>query len=83
MSCLPDDENTLKLSMKKKCVVKIAKLALLDGVSRRERGRKKAKVKSTDVDEGLLGGDNQIFHEHEAEVEDTEASCSGNPFWWM
>ena len=69
MSCLPDDENSLKLSMKKKCVVKIVKLALFDGVSRRERGRKKAKVKSTDVeeDEGLLGGDNQIFHEHEVE----------------
>ena len=59
MSCLPDDENTLKLSMKKKCVVKIAKLALLDGVSRRERGRKKAKVESTgvDVDDRLLNED--------------------------
>ena len=83
MVCLPDDENSSKLFIKKTCVVKIAKMAWLDGLSRRERGRKKAKVKSTDVDEGLLGGDNQIFHEHEAEVEDTEASCSGNPFWWM
>ena len=63
MSCLPDDENSLKLSMKKKCVVKIVKLALFDGVSRRERGRKKAKVKSTDVDED----EGQIFHEHEVE----------------
>ena len=63
MSCLPDDENTLKLSMKKKCVVKIAKLALLDGVSRRERGRKKATFKSTDVD----NDEGQIFHEHEVE----------------
>ena len=42
VSCLPDDENLSKLFMKKNCVVKIAKMAWLDEVSRRERGRKNA-----------------------------------------
>ena len=64
---MPDDENLLKLFMKKNCVVKIAKVAWLDEVSRRERGRKNAKVKSTDVDmdDRLLNEDDQISHEHE------------------
>ena len=42
---MPDDENLSKLCMKKNCVVKIAKMAWLDKVSRRERGQKKQKSK--------------------------------------
>ena len=45
-----DNENFSKLLMKKNCVVNIAKMAWLDGVSRRERGQEKAKAKKTDVD---------------------------------
>ena len=64
---MPDDENLSKLIMKKNCVVKIAKMAWLDKVSRRERGRKNAIVKSTDVDmdDRLLNEDDQISYEHE------------------
>jgi len=85
VSRLPDDENLSKLFIKKNCVVKIAKMAWLDEVSRRERGQEKAKAKKTDVDtdERLHDEDDRISHENEAEVEDKEASCSENPFWWM
>ena len=85
VSCLLDDENLSKFFIKKNCVVKIAKMGWLDEVSRRERGMEKAKVKKTDVDtdERLLDEDDRISHENKAEVEDKEARCTENPFWWM
>ena len=83
--CLLDDKNLSKLFMKKNCVVKIAKMAWLDEASRRKRGQRKVKAKKTEVntDVRLLDEDDRISHENKAEVEDKEARCTENPFWWM
>ena len=40
---LAGHENFMKLFMKKNCMVKIAKMAWLDEVSRRERGQERQK----------------------------------------
>ena len=85
MSFLLDDENLSKFFIKKNCVVKIAKMAWLDEASRRKRGQRKVKAKKTEVntDVRLLDEDDRISHENKAEVEDKEARCTENPFWWM
>ena len=45
-----DGEDSSKFFMKKNCVVKIAKMAWLDEVSRKERGQDTAKDWKVDVD---------------------------------
>ena len=45
-----DGEDSSKFFMKKNCVVKIAKMAWLDEVSRKERGQETAKDWKVDVD---------------------------------
>ena len=45
-----DSEDSSKFFMKKNCVVKIAKMAWLDEVSRKERGQETAKDWKVDVD---------------------------------
>ena len=48
---MPDDhEDKSKFFLKKNCVVKIAKMAWLDEVSRKERGQDTAKDWKVDVD---------------------------------
>ena len=77
---MPDDHEDMLMSkffVKKNCVVKIAKLAWLDEVSRKERGQEKARNGKIDVDceaRMLDVGD---------EIREEGISSSGNPFWWI
>ena len=76
-----DCEDSSKFYMKKNCVVKIAKMARPDEVSRKERGQEKARDGKMDVDCEARMPD--VGDEVPLEIGDEEISSSGNPFWWM
>ena len=76
---MPEYENSSKLFMKKNCVVKIAKMAWLDEVSRKERGQDKAKDWKVDRDSDarmLDVGDEVPLEQMGEEM----TSFSGHPF---
>ena len=76
-----EDMSMSKFFVKKNCVVKIAKMAWLDEVSRKERGQEKARDGKMDVDCEARMLD--VGHEIPLEIREEEISSSGNPFWWM
>ena len=76
-----EDMSMSKFFVKKNCVVKIAKMAWLDEVSRKERGQEKAKDDKIDVDCDSRMLD--VGEEIPLEIREEEISSSGNPFWWM
>ena len=76
-----EDMSMSKFFVKKNCVVKIAKMAWLDEVSRKERGQEKARDGKIDIDCKARMPD--VGDEVPLEIGDEEISSSGNPFWWM
>ena len=76
-----EDMSMSKFFVKKNCVVKIAKMAWLDEVSRKEREQEKARDGKMDVDCEARMPD--VGDEIPLEIRDEEISSSGNPFWWM
>ena len=76
-----EDMSMSKFFVKKNCVVKIAKMAWLDEVSRKEREQEKARDGKMDVEcEARMPS---VGNEIPLEIRDEEISSSGNPFWWM
>ena len=81
---VPEDSEDMSMSkffVKKNCVVKIAKMAWLDEVSRKEREQEKARYGKIDIDCDSRMPD--VGDEIPLEITDEEISSSGNPFWWM
>jgi len=76
-----EDMSMSKFFVKKNCVVKIAKMAWLDEVSRKERGQEKAREGEMDVDCEARMPD--VGGEIPLEIREEDISSSGNPFWWM
>ena len=75
-----EDMSMSKFFVKKNCVVKIAKMAWLDEVSRKERGQEKARDGKIDID---CEARPDVGDEIPLEIRDEEISSPGNPFWWM